>query len=39
MTQLNALIQMVTSLIVTVMAAKHTMQVGVEATTKETSIL
>ena len=39
MTQLNALTQMVSSLIVMVMAAIDTKQVGVEATTKETSIL
>ena len=39
MTHLNALTQMVSSLIVMVMAAIDTKQVGVEATTKETSIL
>jgi hypothetical protein len=39
MTQLNALTQMVTSLIVMVMAAMYTNKVGVETTIKETSIL
>jgi hypothetical protein len=39
MTQLNALTQMVPSLIVMVMAAIDTNKVGVETTTKETSIL